>query len=182
MDNHQITDHCVCTGQKGSCLTCRTGVFKNFSFNPDWCLLKGLKLAPYDLSEEEAREEHFPRWIVAFDERQQHVGDMVRNSLFLLPLVLVQIVATYAIRKWTDFEVGDIIKVIDTEENSLGATILEIRHDEYLYIHYLGWKAFWDEWIPMKSPRVREPSFVARVAVWGKMESLMQACGCDCRE
>lgn len=58
---------------------------------------------------------------------------------------------------------GQWIDVKDTVDQWLEAQVLEVKDDSSaVYIHYNGWGARWNEWIPMNSPRIMPFRFHTR--------------------
>ena len=53
------------------------------------------------------------------------------------------------------FVVGQWIDALDTVEQWLEATVLELSSDStQVLVHYNGWPSRWDEWIDVRSPRL----------------------------
>lgn len=58
---------------------------------------------------------------------------------------------------------GQWIDVKDTVDQWLEAQVLDVKDDSSaVYIHYNGWGARWNEWIPMNSPRIMPFRFHTR--------------------
>jgi len=60
------------------------------------------------------------------------------------------------IKKWRDFQVDDNVDCKDTQFKWLPAVIKKVRTGD-VYVHYVGYKERWDEWIPINSDRLAEP-------------------------
>jgi hypothetical protein len=51
------------------------------------------------------------------------------------------------------FFIGQNIDVLDSVKRWLNAEVLKVTPNE-LYVHYTGWSAKFDEWLPLESDRV----------------------------
>jgi len=57
---------------------------------------------------------------------------------------------------------GDLIKALDVREMWCEALVIGCRGEgraKEVKVHYRGWKRRWDEWIPLRSGRLRPCSF-----------------------
>lgn len=65
---------------------------------------------------------------------------------------------------------GQWVDVKDTIDQWLEAQVIDVKDDK-VYIHYNGWGTRWDEWIDMKSDRIRPFRFHTRQTAFTNYQS-----------